>query len=150
MNRQLLQPRSVAEALRMLRDEGSLVPMAGCTDLYVSLNFGTLKETRFLNLWGLDGLRHIRVGDGRLRIGALTTYTDLIRSAVVPRRLPMLVEAARQVGGVQVQNRGTLGGNVANGSPAGDTLPVLAAVDADVVLRSAGGTRRVAFNAFYA
>jgi CO/xanthine dehydrogenase FAD-binding subunit len=148
-NRTLLQPRSLADALKMLRDEGPLVPMAGCTDLYVSLNFGTLKETRFLNLWGLDGLRAIEMRGGLLSIGALATHTDLIRSPLVRRRIPMLAAAAREVGGVQIQNRGTLGGNVANGSPAGDTLPVLAAADAAVVLRSAAETRRVPFTAFY-
>ena len=148
-HRSLLQPRSLAVALKMLRDEGPLVPMAGCTDLYVSLNFGTLKETRFLNLWGLDGLRKIEVRDGMLSIGALATHTDVIRSPLVRSRIPMLAAAAREVGGVQIQNRGTLGGNVANGSPAGDTLPVLAAADAVVVLRSASETRRVPFTAFY-
>ena len=84
-----------------------------------------------------------------LSIGALATYTDIIRSPLVRRRLPMLVAAAREVGGVQIQNRGTIGGNVANASPAGDTLPVLAAADATVVLQSAGGARRVPFSAFY-
>jgi CO/xanthine dehydrogenase FAD-binding subunit len=148
-HRSLLQPRSVTEALKMLRDEGPLVPMAGCTDLYVALNFGTLKETRFLNLWGLGGLRQIEMRGGMLSIGALATHADLIRSVLVRRRIPMLAAAARQVGGVQIQNRGTLGGNVANASPAGDTLPVLAAAEATVVLRSAAGTRRVPFTAFY-
>ena len=133
----------------MLRDEGPLVPMAGCTDLYVSLNFGTLKDTRFLNLWGLDGLRSIGMRGDLLAVGALTTHTDLIRSPLVRRWIPMLAAAAREVGGVQIQNRGTLGGNVANASPAGDTLPVLAAADAVVVLRSAAGMRRVPFADFY-
>jgi len=148
-HRSLLQPKSLTDALKMLRDEGPLVPMAGCTDLYVSLNFGTLKDTRFLNLWGLDALRTIAVQGDRLIIGALATHADLIRSPLVRRRIPMLAAAAREVGGVQIQNRGTLGGNVANGSPAGDTLPVLAAADALVVLRSASETRRVPFTAFY-
>ena len=147
-HRSLLQPRSLTDALKMLRDEGPLVPMAGCTDLYVSLNFGALKDTRFLNLWGL-GLKEIRVRGDVLSIGALATHTDLITSPLVRRRIPMLVAAAREVGGVQIQNRGTLGGNVANASPAGDTLPVLAVADAIVVLRSAAGTRRVPFNGFY-
>ena len=84
-----------------------------------------------------------------LSIGALATHTDLIRSPLVRRRLPMLAAACREVGGVQIQNRGTLGGNVANASPAGDTLPVLAAAEAAVVLKSAAGTRRVPFTAFY-
>jgi xanthine dehydrogenase small subunit len=148
-HRALLQPRSLTDALKMLRDEGPLVPMAGCTDLYVALNFGTLEDTRFLNLWRLDALRAIAVRGGRLSIGALATYTDLIRSPLVRNRLPMLVAAAREVGGVQIQNRGTIGGNVANASPAGDTLPVLAVSETVVVLKSAGATRRVPFNGFY-
>lgn len=147
--RHLLEPRSLTDALKMLRDEGPLVPLAGCTDLYVALNFGTLRPTRFLNLWNLDALRGIEARGSTLRIGALTTYTDIIKSGVVRRRLPMLAAAAREIGGVQIQNRGTIGGNVANASPAGDTLPVLLAVDALVVLRSAAGTRRVPMTSFY-
>jgi len=147
--RSLLQPRSLADALKMLRDEGPLVPMAGCTDLYVSLNFGTLRETRFLNLWRLDGLKTIETRGTGISIGALATHTDILRSPLVRKRLPMLVSACREIGGVQIQNRGTLGGNVANASPAGDTLPVLAAADAQVVLASADATRRVPFTAFY-
>jgi CO/xanthine dehydrogenase FAD-binding subunit len=148
-NRQLLEPRSVADALRMLRDERPLVPVAGCTDLYVSLNFGTLKDTRFVNLWWLASLRRIDARGAGLWIGALATYTDIIRSPLVRKRLPMLAAAARDIGGVQIQNRGTIGGNVANASPAGDTLPVLAAADATVVLASAAGTRRIPFMSFY-
>jgi len=148
-HRSLLDPTSLADALKMLRDEGPLTPMAWCTDLYVALNFGTLKDTRFLNLWRLAGLRTIALRGGLLSIGALATHTDVIRSSLVRKRLPMLAAASREVGGVQIQNRGTIGGNVANASPAGDTLPVLAAADAVVVLRSAAGTRRVPFNAFY-
>ena len=145
----LFEPRSLSDALKMLRHEGPLTPMAGCTDLYVALNFGTLKETRFLNLWRLTALRSIEVRRGALAIGALATFTDLMRSALVRMRLPMLAAAAREVGGVQIQNRGTLGGNVANASPAGDALPVLAATDALVLLQSSDGLRRVPFNAFY-
>jgi xanthine dehydrogenase small subunit len=146
---ELLQPRTVREALRMMRDESPLVPLAGCTDVYVGLNFGTLPAKRFLDLWALDDLRRIRVLDGALSIGALASYTEIIRSPLVRRRLPILAAAAREIGGVQIQNRGTLGGNVANGSPAGDTLPVLAVADATLVLASADGERRVPFNRFY-
>ena len=146
---ELLQPRSLQDALRMLRDEAPLTPLAGATDLYVALNFGTLENTRFLNLWGLHPLRRVTLREDMLRIGALATYTALRRSRLVRRRLPILVSAAREVGGVQIQNRGTLGGNVANASPAGDTLPVLAVAEAIVVLRSADGERRVPFGEFY-
>lgn len=133
----------------MLRDEQPLVPLAGCTDVYVGLNFGTLPAMRYIDLWPLDELREIRLSDGALSIGALATYTEIIRSALVRRRLPILAAAAREIGGVQIQNRGTLGGNVANASPAGDTLPVLAVADATLVLASAPGVRRVPFNLFY-
>jgi CO/xanthine dehydrogenase FAD-binding subunit len=145
----LREPRTLAEALRMLRDEPPLTPLAGATDLYVSLNFGTLPGTRFVDLWRLAALRKIERRDGVLSIGALATYTQIIRSRHVRTHVPMLVESARQIGGVQIQNRGTIGGNVANASPAGDSLPVLAAADAVVVLRSTVGERRVPFSEFY-
>jgi len=148
-DRRLRTPRSLREALRMLDAEGPLRPMAGCTDLYVALNAGELKGTGFLNLWPLEPLRHMAVRDGVLSIGALCTYTDLMRSRLVQKRVPMLVAAAREVGGPQIQNRGTIGGNIANASPAGDTLPVLAAAGATIVLESIRGPRRVLFTDFY-
>ena len=147
---QLVQPHSLAEALRIIREEPQLQPIAGCTDVYVQLEFGQASATRYIDIWKLDELRSIEVRADTLVLGALTTYTDAIRSSVVQQWLPMLVSASRLVGGVQIQNRGTLGGNIANGSPAGDSLPVFAAVDATVVLRSADNERRVPFNTFYA
>jgi CO/xanthine dehydrogenase FAD-binding subunit len=144
-----LRPRSLDEALRLLRDDGPLMPMAGCTDIFVLVNAGRPPATRFLDLWPLDELRGVSLERDRLRLGALATYRDLIDSPLVRARLPMLVEASRQVGAAQIHNRGTLGGNIANGSPAGDTLPVLAAADAVVVLASVEGQRRVPFTGFY-
>jgi CO/xanthine dehydrogenase FAD-binding subunit len=140
--------RTLDEALTLLRDE-SLVPIAGATDIYVGLNFGTLKTRRFLDLTPLDELRGISAKGDRLVIGAATTYTEIMRSSLVKERIPILVDASSQVGGVQIQNRGTLGGNIANGSPAGDSLPVLAVADAVLELRSVNGTRRVPFTSFY-
>ena len=126
------------------------MPIAGGTDVYVGLNFGTLSARRFLDIWAIDELRHISVREDRLVLGALVTYTAMIRSPEVTQWLPMMIDAARQVGGPQIQNRGTVGGNIANGSPAGDSLPVLAAADATIVVRSAAEERRVPFTAFYA
>jgi xanthine dehydrogenase small subunit len=158
---EMLEPRSLDEALDMMRDRAPVVPLAGCTDVYVELNAGRAPGPRYLNLARLDVLRGIDLigatgltgpsgSDGDvLRIGALATYTELIQSRLVVERLPILAAAAREVGGVQIQNRGTLGGNIANASPAGDTLPVLAVADAVIVLASASGTRRVPFNSFY-
>lgn len=145
---ELREPRSLDEALAMLRDE-RLVPIAGTTDVFVNLNFGTLTARRFIDIWRLDALRDIGVRDDILTIGALASYTSIIRSADARSRVPMLVDAAGQIGGIQIQNRGTIGGNIANGSPAGDTLPVLAACDAVLVLRSASAERRVPFTQFY-
>lgn len=139
---------SLDDALRILRDE-QRTPVAGATDLYVALNFRTLEQKRFLDIWPVDELRGISERGDALVLGALATYTSLIRSPLMRERLPMLVEAARQVGGVQIQNRGTIGGNIANGSPAGDSLPVLAAADAVVVLRSVDGERRVPLTGYY-
>ena len=162
----LQRPRSLKAALAMLADDPTLTPIAGCTDVFVGLHFGTLDQRRFIDLWPLDELRGIRLvkdkpeglsprtgGDKpsglSIRIGALATFTDIIKSALVQRRVPMLVAAAREVGGAQIQNRGTLGGNIGNASPAGDTLPVLSAANARVVLQSASGERVVPFNDFY-
>lgn len=133
----------------MLHDEGPLVPLAGCTDLYVTLNAGTLAATRLLDIWRLSALRGVDYLDGVLRVGALTTFTEIRKAPLVRRHLPMLVSAAKEVGGVQIQNRGTLGGNVANASPAGDSLPVLAAAQANIELQSVRGTRLVPFAEFY-
>ena len=145
----LERPRTLKAALRALASDHSLTPIAGCTDVFVGLHFGTLNDRRFLDLWALDELRGIRLDAATLRIGALATYTDIITSPLVRRRVPMLVAASREVGGAQIQNRGTLGGNIANASPAGDTLPVLAAADARVVLQSASARRTVPFRTFY-
>ncbi len=139
---------SLDEALGIMRDDPR-TPMAGNTDIYVGLQFGTFAPTKFLDIRSLDELRTITVRENLLVLGALVTYTDLIRSPAVNDRMPMLVEAARQVGGPQIQNRGTVGGNIANASPAGDSLPVFSAADATIVLRSAAGERRIPFNTFY-
>jgi CO/xanthine dehydrogenase FAD-binding subunit len=139
---------SVDEALTILRDE-KRTPIAGATDVYVALNFGTFTPRSFLDIWALDELRTISTRDDVLVIGALTSYTTLMQSQIVAERVPMLVEASGLVGGVQIQNRGTLGGNIANGSPAADGVPVLSAADAIVVLRSIDGQRRIPLNSFY-
>ena len=119
-------------------------PIAGGTDLMVALT-GELGEppARIVDLWGLDELRGIAIDGDAVVLGALTTYTEIRRSAVCREHLPGLVEAAATIGAAQIQNRGTLGGNVANASPAGDTLPVLLAMDAEFVVGSARGERTV-------
>ena len=145
----LLRPAALADALHMLRDEGPLMPIAGCTDVYVNLHFGLAKEQRYIDLWPIPELHGIAAEGSVLRIGALTTYSELIQSALVRRRIPMLVAAAREVGGRQIQHRGTIGGNIANASPAGDALPPLAAADATIVLQSATAERTIPVTEFF-
>ena len=144
----LRRATSLGDALQILRDERRM-PIAGATDVYVASNFGTLVQRQFLDIWALDELRTISKREDTLVIGALTSYTSLMESHLVNEHVPMLSKASGLVGGVQIQNRGTLGGNIANGSPAADGVPVLSAVDAVVVLQSVDSERRVSINEYY-
>jgi CO/xanthine dehydrogenase FAD-binding subunit len=145
-------PRSLEEALAMLADGDGAPwrPVAGGTDLMVQLT-GELGEppARVIDLWGLDELRGITHDADAVTIGALTTYTELRQSSLVAELLPTLADAAATIGAAQIQNRGTLGGNAVNGSPAGDTLPLLLVLDAELVLVSSRGERTVAAAAFW-
>ena len=143
-------PRTLDEAYRLLAEGDGWRPMAGGTDLLVQITgeLGSLPE-RVLDIWALDELRGINLQDGALALGALTTYTDIRRSELCQRLVPALVDAAATIGAAQIQNRGTIGGNVVNASPAGDTLPVLLATDAELVLGSARGERTVPATDFW-
>ena len=140
-------PRSLAEAYPLL---GGARPLAGGTDLMVQIT-GELGEPpkRVVDIWGLDELRGIRVEGDALVVGALTTYTEIQRSDAVRQHLPVLAEVAATIGAAQIQNRGTIGGNIVNASPAGDTLPLLLAADAAIVLVSARGERSVPADTFF-
>jgi CO/xanthine dehydrogenase FAD-binding subunit len=142
-------PRTLPEAYAFLVSD-VYRPMAGGTDLMVQIT-GELGDQpeRVLDLWQLDELRGIRVDDGALVVGALSTYTEIRRSPLVLEWLPALAEAAATIGAAQIQNRGTLGGNVVNASPAGDTLPVLLAGDASITLGGERGEREVAAKDFW-
>jgi CO/xanthine dehydrogenase FAD-binding subunit len=139
----VVSPRTLDEAYQVLAALPHR-PVAGGTDLLVQIT-GEIGEPpeRVLDLWALDDLRGIRIDGDALVIGALTTYTQIRRSHEVAEFLPTLAEAAATIGAAQIQNRGTLGGNAANASPAGDTLPILLAADAELVLGSARGERVV-------
>jgi len=125
-------------------------PIAGGTDLMVALT-GEIGEppASLVDLWSIDALRGIGIDGGALSIGALTTYAEIRRSPLCHEHVPALVEAAGTIGAAQIQNRGTLGGNIANASPAGDTLPILLAADAVFVLGSVRGQREVPATDFW-
>jgi CO/xanthine dehydrogenase FAD-binding subunit len=145
-------PSRLDAALALLADGDDTPwrPLAGGTDLMVQIagELGDPPE-RVLDIWGLDELRGIDLDGDVLSIGALTTYTELRRSPIVVELVPVLAEAAATIGAAQIQNRGTIGGNVVNASPAGDTLPVLLALDASMVLASTEGERAVAAAEFW-
>lgn len=128
-----LTPRSLAEAVEMLGGTSDCWPLAGGTDLMVLLHARTLRPAALLDVWSLRELKGVREVDNAIQIGAAESYTGIIRSPLVARHAPALADAARTIGAAQIQNRGTLGGNLGTASPAGDTLPVLLAADATVV-----------------
>ena len=143
-----VSPTSLREAVRRLEENPALVPLAGCTDLMVAIAERVGEPPGVLDLLGIPELSGIREHDGWLEIGSTTTFSAIRASSRVRRSFPALAAAAAVVGGWQIQNRATLGGNIANASPAGDSLPVLSALDARVVLASAGGEREVRFTDF--
>ncbi len=144
-----VSPRSLAEALAALAAEPGLTPVAGCTDLMVGEPLERAALPGVIDLLRLPELGGIRGVDGGLEIGATTTFREIEASPEVRRDYPALAEAAAVVGGRQIQNRATLGGNIANASPAGDSLPVLLALDAEILLAGAAGERTVPYREFH-
>jgi xanthine dehydrogenase small subunit len=140
----LYQPATLPQALEILAGERDVVPMAGGTDLLVHWPTRSSEHDQsYLDLSGLAELRGVRWTDGELQLGALATYWDVIADRQAAQELPLLVQAARLVGAIQIQARGTWAGNIVNASPAADGVPVLMAYDASVVLQSSHGREEV-------
>lgn len=146
----LISSASLGEALEVLaRESGVWKPFAGGTDLMVLLEAGKLPHKNYLNIWNLPELRGIEVTDSHLTLGALTTYTEVQDHKTLREEFPMLCQAASETGGLAIQNRGTLGGNIVNASPAADSPPALLAYDADLELVSAKGSRTIPYHSFH-
>ncbi len=149
-NYQLTTPSSLADALALLnREPGVWKPFAGGTDLMVLLEAGKLPHRNYINIWGLQELRGIEVTDSHITLGALTTYTDVQSHPVLQSEFPMLCQAASETGGLAIQNRGTIGGNIVNASPAADSPPALLAYDAEIELISTDGSRWLPYRGFH-
>jgi CO/xanthine dehydrogenase FAD-binding subunit len=147
---QLLSPQNLFDALDLLASEpGVWKPFAGGTDLMVLLEAGKLTHRNYLNIWNLNELRGIEATDAQVTIGALTTYTEIQSHPVLRAEFPMLCQAASETGGLAIQNRGTLGGNIANASPAADSPPALLVYEAELDLVSTAGSRRVPYQDFH-
>ena len=147
---QLISPANLSEALEILaRDNNKWKPFAGGTDLMVLLEAGRLPHKNYLNIWNLPELRGIEVTDQQVTIGSLTTYTEVQAHEVLREEFPMLCQAASETGGLAIQNRGTLGGNIVNASPAADSPPALLVYDAELELIAKTGSRRIPYDKFH-
>jgi CO/xanthine dehydrogenase FAD-binding subunit len=147
---QLTTPASLDEVLALIGNElGVWKPFAGGTDLMVLLEAGKLPHRNYVNIWPLDELRGIDVTNDHITLGALTTYTDVQTHPVLRAEFPMLCQAASETGGLAIQNRGTLGGNIVNASPAADSPPALLAYDAEIELVSSTGSRWIPYDGFH-
>lgn len=147
---ELRTPTSLMAVLSLLAEEpGAWLPIAGGTDLMVQYAAGNLRTRRLVSIWNLAELRRIEDCGDEIRIGAGCTYTDLRANEVVNREFDLLPLAASWTGGIANQNRGTLGGNIVNASPAADSLPALLVYEAELVLISARGERRVGYSDFH-
>ena len=143
-------PGSMRGVLSLLaRDPGEWLPIAGGTDLMVQYSAGNLRARKLVSIWNLPELRRIEVSAGEIQIGAGCTYTDLRAHEVLNREFALLTSAAGWTGGIANQNRGTIGGNIVNASPAGDSLPALLVYGAELLLVSVRGERRVPYRTFH-
>jgi CO/xanthine dehydrogenase FAD-binding subunit len=147
---ELVMPETLETALNLLAEKSAgWRPIAGGTDVMVQFAAGHLASRKLFSIWNLPELRRVELLAGEIRIGAASTYTDLRKHEAVAREFPLLARAASWTGGIANQNRGTLGGNIANASPAADSLPALLVYDADLILASARGERRVPYREFH-
>jgi len=149
---EMVRARSLEEALALLSKEGvdgGWRPFAGGTDVMVMFETGKLAHRRYVSIFGLRELGGIEVTDAEVSIGAGVTYAEIRRHELLSRELPMLGMSAAETGAIAIQNRGTIGGNIANASPAADTPPVLLAYGASLELASTAGRRRVPYASFH-
>jgi xanthine dehydrogenase FAD-binding subunit len=146
----VVTPRNIDEALNLLhQDPMGMRIVAGGSDVIVQLRDGVIKTRMLLNLLSLKELRYIKQEDGRMHIGSLATYSMIINDSLTQIHARILVDAVRQIGAVQLQNTATIGGNLGNASPAGDSLPPLYALGATVVVRSTRGRREFSMEEFF-
>ncbi len=147
---EVYSPRSLAEALGLLSQKKELIrPVAGGTDVMVMLKDGILKEKELLNLSFVSELNYIKESENRISIGSATKYRDIRRSPLVNAYSPILIEAIRQIGSPQIQNLGTIGGNLGTASPAGDSIPPLYVLNSKVKLQKLGSSREVQIDKFF-
>jgi CO/xanthine dehydrogenase FAD-binding subunit len=145
----LVAPATLNEALQTLASDPRYTPIAGGTELMVALSAGRLLQKHLLSINHFRELRFIDATADTVTIGSGTTFTDIRKHAVIASDLPLLAQAAGWTGSIANQNRGTLGGNIVNASPAADSPPALLAYDATLTLISAQGSRTIPYADFH-
>jgi CO/xanthine dehydrogenase FAD-binding subunit len=149
-NYELIAPTSLDAVLQILADSPDhYTPIAGGTELMVALGAGRLQPQKLISLWNLEELRFIEVTPDALIIGAGTTFTDIRKHPIISEEFSILSHAASWTGSIANQNRGTLGGNIVNASPAADSPPVLLAYDAELTIISTRGSRTLPYRDFH-
>jgi CO/xanthine dehydrogenase FAD-binding subunit len=149
-NYELIAPNSLDAVLQILADSPDrYTPIAGGTELMVALGAGRLHLRKLISLWNLEELRFIDITPDAIILGAGTTFTDIRKHPLIAKELPILAQAASWTGGIANQNRGTIGGNIVNASPAADTPPALLAYDAELSLISKRGSRTLPYRDFH-
>src|SRR5271156_1746313 len=147
---EMFAPGSLRAVVTLLANEpGQWLPIAGGTDVMVQYAAGKLAARKLVSIWNLPELRRIEITDSEIRLGAGCTYSDLRKHGTVEREFLLVHRAACWTGGIANQNRGTIGGNIVNASPAADSLPALLAYDAELILVSVRGERRVPYERFH-
>lgn len=146
----VVSPTSVEDCLQLLDDKDKSIRfVAGGTDAIVRMKDNIMRPERWVNIKKVDELRYIEEKEDGIHIGSTTTYTDMIHSPLLQEKADLLVAASKEVGAVQLQNMGTIGGNIGTASPAGDTIPVLYVLDAKIELKSSSNTRLIPVEDFF-
>jgi xanthine dehydrogenase FAD-binding subunit len=146
----VLEPKVLGDALNVLRERSDRIRLiAGGTDAIIQLKDRTLQVKELLDISRLSELRYIRRDGSTIHIGALSTYSDIVESSLLNQSCRVLVDASKMIGSLQIQNRATIGGNLANASPAGDTIPALYALAATVTVQNHSGTRQIPIERFF-
>ncbi|MFW6410085.1 MAG: FAD binding domain-containing protein [Halanaerobiales bacterium] len=153
MKNRVYQPQSLEEALEIIKENDQIKILAGGTDLLLELDRLKKDKVKLMDVSGIDSLQYIKRDEEMIKIGALTTFAEINKNKVINSYLSSLADAARSVGSVQIRNRATIGGNIANTSPAADSLPVLSSLSARIKIESLDDKRVVAvsdiINGFY-
>src|SRR5699024_3753995 len=147
----MVSPRDTQECLQLLNDniDSDVRFLAGGTDAVVRMKDNMWRPKLWINLKDVEELRYIEEKDDYIHIGPMTTYTDMVNSPLIQEKAPVLAQTSKEVGAIQLQNMGTIGGNIGTASPAGDTIPTLFILDAHIQLTSVKGSRLVSVEEYF-